>query len=99
MTIAIANCANCATMRNLVPEGVMPQPLRPDLGTGAVKGRGSDPVKGMGSDLGAGAVKRRAGDSNVAASAAMFEPFRLERRSVPRTGHIRIWHTASAGSQ
>jgi hypothetical protein len=38
-----------------------------DLGTGA--------VKGMGSDLGAGAVKGEAVDSNVAASAAMLEPF------------------------
>jgi len=39
----------------------------------------------MGSDLGKGAVKRRAGDSNVAASAAMFEPFSV--RPTERTPH------------
>jgi hypothetical protein len=57
------------------------KPLGPDLGTGAVKGimgthLGSGTVKEMGSDPGAGAVEGRAGgDRNVAASAAMFEPF------------------------
>jgi len=59
-------------VRNLVPGRVVPppaapKPLGPDLGTGA--------VKVMGSDLGVGAVKGRAGDSNVTASAAMFESF------------------------
>ena len=75
MTVAFANCA---AMRNLVTGRVVPQPakpLGPDLGMGPDKGSdlGMGAVKG--SDLGAGAVKRRAGDSNVAASAAMFEPF------------------------
>jgi hypothetical protein len=65
-------------MRKLVPGKLVPQPskpLGPDLGTGAVKGSdlGTGAVKG--SDLETGAVKRRAGDSNVAASAAMVEPF------------------------
>ena len=68
MTIAFANCA---AMRNLVTGRVVPQPaaqvtakpLGPELG----------PDLGMGSDLGMGPDKGRAGDSNVAASAAMFE--------------------------
>ena len=73
-------------MRNLVTGRVVPQPaaqvpakplgpgLGSDLGAGVVKGSdlGTGAVKG--SDLGAGAVKGRAGDSNVAASAAMFAP-------------------------
>ena len=80
MTIALANCA----MRKLVtgrvvPQPAAPKPLGPDQGSGAVKGMQSDlgmgAVKGTGSDLGMGAVKRRDGDSNVAAGAAMFEPF------------------------
>ena len=70
MTIAFANCA---AMRNLVTGRVVPQPaaqvtakpLGPDLEMG--------PDLGMGSDLGMGTDKRRADDSNVAASAAMFE--------------------------
>jgi len=45
--------------------------MGPDLEMGPDLGMGPD----KGSDLGTGAVKRRAGDSNVAASAAMFEPF------------------------
>ena len=63
-------------MRNLVMGRVAPQPakrLRPDLGTGVVKGAalGTRAVKGSdlatetakGSDLGMGAVKGRAGDN------------------------------------
>ena len=60
-------------MRKLVPGRVVLQPatapklLGLDLGMWA--------IKVMGPGLGAEAVKGRAGDSNVAASAAMFEPF------------------------
>jgi hypothetical protein len=63
-------------MRNSVMGRVAPQPakpLRPHLGTGAVKGAalGTRAVKGSdlgtetvkGSDLGTGAVKGRAGDN------------------------------------
>src|SRR5262245_2077690 len=83
--IAPTNCAACAGRRKMVPGRVVPQPaakpLRPDLGAGAVKGRGTDlgtgmdlgTVKGMGSDLGAEAVKAEAGDSNVPASEAMLK--------------------------
>ena len=53
------------------------QPLGPDLGSD----RGTGAVKVMGSDLEAGAVKGRAGGSNVAASAAMFELFSGCKRS------------------
>ena len=78
MTVAFTNCA---AMRNLVTGRVVPQPaaqviakrLAPDLGMGLDLGMGPDP--GMGSDRGTGPDKGRAGDSNVAASAAMFEPF------------------------
>ena len=63
VTIALADCA---AMRKLAPDRVVPQPaalrplgqdLGPDLGTGA--------VKVMGSDLGAGAVKGRAGAKGI----------------------------------
>jgi hypothetical protein len=55
-------------MRNLVTAAqVTAKLLGLDLGMG--------PDLGMGSDLGMGPDKRRAGDSNVAASAAMFESF------------------------
>jgi hypothetical protein len=76
MMIAVS-CANCAAMHKLDTGKVVPQPLRPDLGTGVVKGSdlGAEAVKGMGSDLGTGVVKGMAVGSNVAVRAAMFEPF------------------------
>ena len=63
-------------MRKLVPGRVMSQPatapklLGLDLGTDL----GMWAIKVMGPGLEAGPVKGRAGDSNVAASAAMFAP-------------------------
>ncbi len=70
MTIALRNCA---AMRKLVSGKVVPQPKRlgPDLGSDL----GTGAVEVMESDLEAGAVKGGAGDSNVAASPAMFKPF------------------------
>jgi hypothetical protein len=54
-------------MRNLVMGRVVPQPAA------QVTAKPLGPDLGMGSDLGMGTDKRRADDSNVAASAAMFE--------------------------
>ena len=66
VTIAIANCA---ATRNLVTGRMVPQPAA------QVSAKPLGPDVEMESDLGMGPDKRRAGDSNVAASAAMFEPF------------------------
>jgi hypothetical protein len=61
--------------------------LEPDLGTGAVKGMGTHLVREMATLLGAGmgmgtikdveaeVVEGKGGNRNLAASAAMFEPF------------------------
>jgi hypothetical protein len=67
-------------MRNLVmgrvaPQPVTAKPLGPALEMEMESDLGMGPDLGMGSDLGVEADKRRAGDSNVAASAATFEPF------------------------
>jgi hypothetical protein len=67
-------------MRKLVTMASRPaaaKPLESDLGTGTVKEMATLLGTGMGTikDVEAGVVEGKGGNRNLAASAAMFEPF------------------------